>query len=230
MIFERRPGIPLTDAALNKDAFDLLLDDYDDDYDAFDPASSPPDVPLLHADSIPLDELQALHTDRVEHDLLSDADDDTITYSSSDSEEKRSDSEDDSDSDDDDDSIDDDVSIVTTDHMLPRSQQEDKTDTNYNSNQDDSGALVDEPEDMSRGVSTNEPGAPVDNIDHNNASHKYNLRDRSQVGNNNMFNEQFDPPVTNRIYEIDLKSETIICSMNNLITRQFKKYSSFKKT
>ena len=144
LIFERLTGIPLDDDALDEEAFDLLAGYSTEDDIAYNPISPQPDVPLIHAAPISLNELQAPHQDRVDHDLLSDNnnnnddddDDDDTSYSSSDLEEDRSDS-DDSDSDDDD-------FITNTNHVLPHSNEEYDVEAIFDNANEDTEAVIDE--------------------------------------------------------------------------------------
>ena len=105
LIFERRPGTSLDPHTLETDALDFLAYGGDGDDADFDPAAPENDIPLIDAEPISLNELHALHLDRVANNLF--PDDDAFSCSSTHSEEGRSLLDDESSDDDDNDSSDD---------------------------------------------------------------------------------------------------------------------------
>ena len=74
LIFERRPGVPIYPHTLETEALDYLAHGGDGDDADFDPAAPENDVPLLNAEPISLNELHALHLDRVANNLFPDHD------------------------------------------------------------------------------------------------------------------------------------------------------------
>jgi hypothetical protein len=156
LLFERRPGVPVSDDVLEAEVFDTIANGEDGDDDDFVPPPSQRDVALIYDDEVDPDEIDNLGPITNTYDDFSADDDDNTEYTSDDDsvEEEREDSSDDEfeAGGDDNTAI---FSIVTTDDT-----HDDADDFSFNGNHSDNKYPLVEDE---RGMTSEEEGADDDN-------------------------------------------------------------------